>query len=108
MPWFNGCVGGAGVLSGVTGGYLIGFVPAAALIGWVARTRPALHGPRGMALTMLAGVGIIYTLGALQFAAVMHTGLATTLSAAVMPFILWDVAKAGAAALIATTLLPKQ
>jgi biotin transport system substrate-specific component len=34
VPWFAGWTSGA--LLGLTGGYLVGFIPAAALVGWFA------------------------------------------------------------------------
>ncbi len=107
LPWFAGLSGGPAVILGVTGGYLVGFILAALLIGLVAGSRPILRRPLAMALLMLAGVGVIYLLGALQFSAVMHTGLKATLAGAVLPFIAWDVAKALLAASLASAILPK-
>jgi len=34
VPWFNGGKAGLDVMTGVTGGYIIGFIAAALLIGW--------------------------------------------------------------------------
>jgi len=107
LPWFAGLSGGQAVILGVTGGYLVGFIPAALLIGLVAQRHPLLRRPIPMALVMLAGVAVIYLGGAVQFSAFLHTGLRATLAGAVLPFIAWDVAKALLAASIAAALLPK-
>jgi len=112
LPWFNGLRAGSGVLLGVTGGYLLGFAPAALLIGLGADRLKAARRPVGMMLLMLLGVAVIYLCGAIQFYVVMRAavpglGLGATLSQAVVPFVGLDVAKALLAADIAAALLPK-
>ncbi len=108
LPWFAGLTGGWGVLCGVTGGYLFGMVLAAGLIGRVSDRRPAFRRLPAQLGLMMAGVAVIYLCGALQFAAVMRTGLRETLLLAVAPFVLIDLAKAVLAASISTALLPKE
>ena len=107
VPWFTGMGGGVGVLTGVTGGYLFAFIPAAMLIGFVTRRFTSLRRPVPMCLLMVSAVGVIYAGGALQFSIVMHTGLEATLKMAVAPFIGLDIAKAMLAANLAAALLPK-
>lgn len=109
LPWFSGFAGGSGHLIGVTGGYLIGFVPAALFIGFAADRippSPALR-PLYLTLIMLAGVGIIYLFGALQFAAFTGAGFQTTVSMAIVPFIPWDIMKALLAGIAACAILPR-
>ena len=107
MPWFSGSAGGAALL-GVTGGYLIGFLPAALFIGLLVERIPtsALR-PLLLTLIMLGGVGIIYLCGAIQFAAFTGAGLQQTFSLAVAPFVPWDIMKALLAGLTACALLPR-
>ena len=107
LAWFNGMAGGMGVLRGVTGGFLLGFVPAAAMIGYVTHRWAFTRRPLPLCAVMLIGVGIIYAPGALQYYSVMGLGLRATLAQAVVPFILWDLAKAMLAAALASALLPK-
>lgn len=109
LPWFTGFSGGLSwLLRGVTGGYLIGFVVAAGFVGCVAHRSVASRSfPRQLAL-MLAGSAIILACGALHYSLVLHTGLAATLSAAVLPFIIGDVFKSVVAASLSTALLPKE
>jgi len=106
-PWFQGMAGGVGVVTGVTGGYLLGFIPAAMLVGFVTRRFALVRRPVPMCLLMVGAVGLIYAGGALQFSMVMHTGLKATLDMAVAPFIALDIAKAMLAANLAAALLPK-
>ena len=88
---------GLAYMLGPTGGYLLGFVPAAAVVGWLTDRRPA-PGCVRMTVAMLAGVTVIYFCGAIWFASLMHTGLRATLMIAVLPFVPMDAAKALAAA----------
>jgi len=108
LPWFAGQSGGLGALTGVTGGYLVGFVPAAVLIGrlserylWARRFWPQFG-------LMMLGVGVIYACGALQLSLVLGTGPGRTLQLAVLPFVAVDVVKAFGAAALGAALLPKE
>ena len=104
VPWFAGWTSGA--VLGPTGGYLLGFAPAAALVGYFAdpESRPSR---RRLILAMGAGIAVIYVCGAVQFALVMQAGLSVTLMSAVLPFIAVDLAKALLAAGIASAILPR-
>jgi len=105
VPWF--APGSAG-LFGPTGGYLIGFIPAAALIGWLTDRRIRFRTIGGQALLMMSAVGIVYLFGAIHFALWTQAGLSKTLMAAVLPFIPVDLAKALAVAALTSTLLPRK
>ncbi len=107
LPWFTGFFAGSAALLGFTGGYLIGFVPAALFIGLAVRhTQRRIMRPLVLPLVMLLAVGIIYFFGALQFAAFTGAGLHDTFAFAVAPFILWDIAKAALAGFLACAILP--
>jgi biotin transport system substrate-specific component len=94
VPWFA-------VSSGVSLGYVAGFVAAAAVVGRIARTG-LLSTWRGAALAMLLGNLVIYVLGASALALIVGVGLLPALSMGVMPFLIGDLAKVAAA----TALLP--
>lgn len=104
VPWFAGWTSGA--VLGVTGGYLVGFIPAAALVGWFSDRRIGARTLAAQTGLMMLAVGVILTCGAVQYFIVMRTGLSDTLIKAVLPFILVDLAKAIAAAAIGAAALP--
>ncbi len=107
VPWFNGLTGGLGVLTGVTGGYLIGMALAAAFIGYVNDRYVRVRSFWGQLVLMLIGVGIIYVCGAIQVAVVLGVGPGKAIAFGVLPFVIPDLVKALIAASVATALLPK-
>lgn len=107
LGWFAGLSGGFAILCGPTGGYLLGFLPAAWLVGSVTERFPSMRRPLPLFGLMAAAVGLIHLAGAPQFALFMGAGLKATLAGAVLPFIAGDLAKAMAAAVVGTTLLPR-
>lgn len=95
LPFFAGGNAGLGVLMGATGGYLIGFVAAAAVVGYMAE--------RGLdrkwwsaLIAFLTGTVIIYAFGATGLAAIL--GWQNAFSAGVLPFLLGDALKIALAA----------
>lgn len=104
VPVFAGFSGGIGHLAGITGGFAVGFLPAAYVAGWVAeRTRRVPVRALGCA----AGLAICYMLGTVWFLCVASdgsAGLAAALAGCVIPFILPDAAKIALALLIARRL----
>lgn len=108
VPWYQGWTGGLAYLSHTpTLGYLIGFIVAALVIGWLTERYIGARKFLPQLGIMIVGAAIILALGAAYFSAMMHTGAAETIRLAVVPFIPLDIAKAAAAAGISTTLLPK-
>ncbi len=101
IPVFSMMTAGPGVLLGPRGGYLMAF-PVAALVTGV------LAGPRSGAgvlrtvLAMLLGLASIYALGAIWLCRVTGKSPGAALAVGVVPFIPLDVAKALAAAVIAS------
>ena len=97
VPVFSGFTAGAGKLLGPTGGYLIGYIPAALIAGKLCATRrkfvPAL-------ISMLIGSAACLTLGTIWFMFVTHTALIPALVVCVVPFIPGDIAKMAAAAAV--------
>ncbi|MEE9594578.1 MAG: biotin transporter BioY [Candidatus Hydrothermarchaeales archaeon] len=105
MPAFSR--GGVEVLTGVTGGYIVGFIVAAFFIGWFTDTFVRARSPVFQLPLMLFGVVIIYAFGAIQFSFVTGYGMGETLLKAVLPFIPGDILKALAAVAIGTAVLPR-
>ena len=104
IPWFTT----QSALIGVTGGYLLGFIFAAEMIGRFTDKNIQLRNFQGMLVLMFLAVGIIYAFGALQFSLIMGTNFYETMTLAVLPFIVGDVLKAGVAATIGCAITPKK
>jgi biotin transport system substrate-specific component len=86
--------GGSGwdVVSGATGGYLVGFVVAAALTGYLAERRwdRRLSSSIG---AMLTGNVVIYLVGVPWLAQVANLGLEEALEQGLYPFVVGDLLK---------------
>lgn len=83
---------GWGAVTGATGGYLLGFVLAAALIGVLAERRWDRHFPSAVA-AMLTGNVVIYLVGLPWLAISLGTSLERTLELGLYPFVAGDVLK---------------
>ncbi len=86
---------GIAALAGPTGGYLIGFVPAAFITGWLAENLSATRA--GRFLAALVGAAVIYAAGVAWLAPAVG-GLRQAWLLGVAPFILIDLSKAMIAA----------
>ena len=108
LPWFSGGLGGFAVITGLTGGYLIGFIPSAMLVGWFTNKYAFLRRFHSQLLLMMAGVIVIYIFGSAQIAVLMRLGFVDTIRLAVLPFIGVYLMKAAIVACISTSILPKE
>ena len=99
LPVFSGGKAGFGVLIGPTGGYLIGFVVGALVIGKLTSLRrdPGLLWMMG---SMLAGIAIIYTLGIAQLMLVAKLGFIKAISVGLLPPLPGEIIKIVVAAFI--------
>jgi biotin transport system substrate-specific component len=107
VPWFSGWGGGLATITGVTGGYIIGFVPAALMIGWLTSRYNSARRFHFQLLLMSAGVGIIYIFGTVHLAVVMNTDILRATKLAIFPFIPVDLIKAALTASISASILPR-
>ena len=99
LPVFSGGKAGFGVLLGPTGGYLIGFVIGAFLIGKLVKRKKS-PGFAWLAFSMAAGLLVIYAVGVLQLSFVAKLPLEKALAVGVLPFLPGDVLKIIAAAMV--------
>jgi biotin transport system substrate-specific component len=99
LPFFAGGGAGPAHLLGATGGYLLGFVAAAFVVGLLCE-RGLERNLRTAILPFIAGSLVIYACGAAWLAAFI--GVQKALALGVLPFIVGDVLKA----LLAALLLP--
>jgi biotin transport system substrate-specific component len=104
LPLLAGGNGGLAVYPGPTGGFFVGFVPAAFVIGWLTeRAWTRLSVPLAFAINVLGGIGVIYAVGIpwLAVSAKLSLGKAALGSLAFVP---GDCVKATVAASVAVTL----
>ena len=106
LPFFAGWTGGLGALALPSFGYVIGFIPSAALIGWLARRSWDKHFLLAAAAFTLASA-IPFVTGLPYLAVVLAQlgrphDVGTVLAEGLYPFVLGGVAKA----LIAAGVLP--
>lgn len=104
VPVFAGFTSGIGVLAGTTGGYIIGFIFTALIIGIMTK----LFGDKLWVyiVSMLLGIAVCYIFGTIWFIIVYNNGNAdavsvgTALGWCVVPFIIPDLVKIAAASII--------
>jgi biotin transport system substrate-specific component len=92
LPVFAQGTHGADVLRGATGGYLIGFVVAAAVVGRLAELGWDRH-IGGSIGAMLIGSVIIYAIGVPWLKLSTGMSWADAVAGGLTPFLLWDTAK---------------
>jgi len=104
LPVFAGGTGGLGRLAGPTGGYLVGYLPAVAVIGMVSRAGQGRVWAD--ALAMVAGTAIVYGFGLTWLKLITGMTLAKTMALGLVPFLPGDVVKIVAALPVARALRP--
>ena len=108
LPVFAGWTGGLGNILGMTGGYIIGYIPCAWLTGLIYKK----FGSKAkksvkilfMVLGMVAGTIALYVIGTAWFMFVTGMNLTSSLAACVIPFIPGDFIKMAAVVLISLPL----
>jgi len=100
VPWFAGQVSGYEHVKGLLG-YLIGFIVASAVMSWLAA--------KGNDRTISSAIGLfvlgelaVYAIGVPWLAHTYHQSLSWGITNGLVPFLVWDIAKA----VVAGTLLP--
>jgi biotin transport system substrate-specific component len=97
LPVYSDGSHGAGVLFGATGGYIVGFIVSAALVGWLAERQWDRKVLKAV-VTFVAGSVVVFAIGLPWLAVVLHTDLPTTLQYGLYPFIIGGIVKAAIAA----------
>ena len=98
LPVFSGFAGGFQQLAGITGGYIIGYIPCLMIISLLTskfKTKKFIY-----PVSMAAGTCLCYTLGALWYAFQTKCGFGTALTDCVLPFIIGDIIKIICASII--------
>ena len=96
LPVFSGYTSGAAKLLGPTGGYLIGFIPCAFVIGmFMKKYKKGIQGILMIVLGVVVGTLVLYTFGTIWFLVVYTKGitLKDALAKCVIPFLPLDTVK---------------
>lgn len=104
LPVFAGGIGGIGRFAGPTGGYLLGFLPAVCVIGYISNVSKT-NVVRDL-LAMICGSLIIYACGLSWLKILTDMTLGKTLAVGMYPFLPGDALKMAAAVPIAKALRP--
>ena len=104
LPVFAGGVGGIGRFAGPTGGYLLGFLPAVFVIGFISNV-PKTNVIRDL-LAMICGSLIIYACGLSWLKILTGMTFGKALVVGMYPFLPGDALKIAAAVPIAKALRP--
>ena len=99
LPFYSDASSGFDVVVGATGGYLLGFLPAALLIGLAARQGHDRRVTRALPL-FLAGQLVIFAVGVPWLAVAAGLSPAQALDAGFYPFLVGGVVKAAIAGLL--------
>ena len=104
LPVFAGGNSGLGYLSGPTGGFVLGFMVAVFVVGWLVevfdkRFKTSLHKLTLYIVCMLVGLTIIYGLGLIRLS--MLIGFEQAVAVAFIPYIIPDLVKVVVGAYIA-------
>ncbi|HSK16575.1 MAG TPA: biotin transporter BioY [Gaiellaceae bacterium] len=91
-PVYSGGDGGWEIVKGATGGYLVGFVVAAALVGWLSQRRWDRRFNSSVAAMLCSSV-VIYLFGLPWLAHTQNLDLEATLTHGLYPFVVGDVVK---------------
>ena len=92
LPFYSGGDGGWEVVTGATGGYLAGFIVAAAAIGYLAERKQ----DRTIATAipaLLAGTAVIYLFGVAWLANSLSIGAVEAMELGLVPFVIGDLIK---------------
>lgn len=100
LPLFHNGTTGIGVLLGPTGGYLIGFIFAALAAGLAYETKSSIMRLAGLFTATI----LIYVFGVAWLMFSLHMTFIVAVATGVLPFIVFDLIKAGAAYIISSRL----
>jgi len=92
LPFYAEGKQGWDVAAGSTGGYLVGFVVAAALVGYLAERRQDRSVVTAMP-AFLAGSVVIYIFGLTWLAHILDVGTAQAMEYGLAPFVIGDLVK---------------
>ena len=101
-PVFAGFSSGPAVLFGKTGGYILGYILCALLVGLLSRRIG--YSVKGLVISMVVGVAACYVFGTVWFMVITGMSLQLSLTYCVLPFLPGDAVKIALATFLALRL----
>ena len=102
LPVFSSFQGGFQIISGITGGYIIGYIPCALIIGFLVKR---FEGTKWIyPISMVAGTSACYLTGTLWYIYHTNSSFLSALAVCVVPFFIGDIIKITAACAVGITL----
>ena len=98
LPVFSGFMGGFQQLAGVTGGYIIGYIPCLITVSLLTtkfKTKKYIY-----PLSMVSGTLFCYAFGIIWYVFQTKCNIGTALAACVLPFVIGDIIKIISASII--------
>lgn len=109
LPVFADWSGGVRVVIGATGGYLVGFLLAPALVSWLSRTHDGRRRAWWMvALGVLAGHGVIFALGVPWLKVAGNYAWPEAIALGLVPFLAGTLIKSAVALFFALAAGPRR
>lgn len=99
VPWFSEAESGFDVIAGPTGGYIIGFIASAALVGWLSERQWDRRIFKAIA-TFLGGTLVVFAFGLPWLAFSLGIGVDLTLEYGLWPFVIGGLIKTAIAAIL--------
>jgi biotin transport system substrate-specific component len=106
IPWFTGGKAGLEILTGVTGGYILGFIAASLIIGWFTDASPRSRSFADILRIMILGTLVIYVFGVVQLSIVLGVNAGKAIELGAFPFMGVDIYKALITSAMALAILP--
>lgn len=98
LPVFSGLEGGLQKIAGVTGGYIIGYIPCAFVIGLMT---DKIKGKWVYPISMVIGTALCYAVGLIWFMYQTKMNLWSAILVCVLPFLVGDCIKIVCASILA-------
>lgn len=91
LPVFSGFIGGAQQIAGLTGGFIISYIPCSLIVSFTVNKYPDKK--YIYPISMAAGIAVCYLTGAAWYSLQTNTDFASALTVCVLPFIIGDAIK---------------
>ncbi len=95
LPVFSGFTGGFQQIAGVTGGFIIGYIPCSIIVSFLIGRFPDKK--YVYPLSMAGGIAVCYISGTLWYSLQTNTDIVASIAVCVIPFIAGDIIKICAA-----------